>query len=200
MNRVIMFSTGVFAACSVFLLAATGGVNAAKGPQPQPYYGEILEKMARVLPGMHLSHQKLDDSVSCKAWTNLITSFDFDHSYFLQEDLDRFAGMELKIDDAVQSGDVSFGYEIYRLFQKRLDERYTFVTNMLAHPISFNEEESYTWKRKNAPWPADPAEQDDLWRRRIKNELLISRLSRELDIANASNKTDKAAAPVKTEP
>ncbi|MBP5511566.1 MAG: carboxy terminal-processing peptidase [Kiritimatiellae bacterium] len=194
MKRVIMFSTGVFAACSVFLLAATGGVNAAKGPQPQPYYGEILEKMARVLPGMHLSHQKLDDSVSCKAWTNLITSFDFDHSYFLQEDLDRFAGMELKIDDAVQSGDVSFGYEIYRLFQKRLDERYTFVTNMLAHPISFNEEESYTWKRKNAPWPADPAEQDDLWRRRIKNELLISRLSRELDIANASNKTDKAAA------
>jgi len=199
MKRILMFGTGVFAVCAAFL-AATGGVNASDGPRPQPYYGEIAEKVARVLPGLHLSHQKLDDSVSRKAWTNLITSFDFDHSYFLQSDLDRFAEMELKIDDAILSGDVSFGYEVYRLFRERLGERYAFVTNMLAHPVSFTKQESYTWKRKNAPWPADRVEQDDLWRRRVKNELLISRLNRELDIANASNKTDKAASATNTAP
>ena len=182
-------------AVAVTALLAAETATAPKDPEPLPYYGTIAKKVARVVPAAHLLQHPLDDSISQKAWTNLITLFDFDHSYFLQSDLDRFSRMQFQIDDAIKEGDVSFGFEVYRVFRTRLQERYAFVTNELKKPVSFTVDESYRWRRKDAPWPANAQEQDELWRMRVKNELLVSKLARELEAEKAaSNKTAKAAA------
>ncbi|MBQ7189567.1 MAG: carboxy terminal-processing peptidase [Kiritimatiellae bacterium] len=182
-------------AVAVTALLAAETATAPKDPEPLPYYGTIAKKVARVVPAAHLLQHPLDDSISQKAWTNLITLFDFDHSYFLQSDLDRFSRMQFQIDDAIKEGDVSFGFEVYRVFRTRLQERYAFVTNELKKPVSFTVDESYRWRRKDAPWPANAQEQDELWRKRVKNELLVSKLARELEAEKAaSNKTAKAAA------
>lgn len=154
---------------------------------PQPHYGQIAQKMARLLSNTHLMQLPLDDTISHKAWTNLLNSFDFDHSFFLQEDIATFAHMQSNIDDAIKAGDVSFAYEVYQVFIKRLEDRYNFVTNTLAEGLSFEEEDYYQWKRKDVPWAANQAECDKLWRQRIKNELLTQIIARELDQENATN-------------
>ncbi|MDD2348420.1 MAG: carboxy terminal-processing peptidase, partial [Kiritimatiellae bacterium] len=74
-----------------------------------------------------------------------------------------------------------------RVFRARLEDRYAYVTNLLETGFTFTEDESYTWKRKDAPWPATQEEQDELWRKRIKNEVLAQLISRELDRAAATN-------------
>lgn len=192
-NQLIV-GLGTLAVAVTALLAAETATT-PKNPEPLPYYGTIAKMVGRVLPAAHLLQHPLDNSISQKAWTNLITLFDFDHSYFLQSDLDRFSEMQFKIDDAIKEGDVSFGFEVYRVFRKRLEERYAFVTNQLKKPVSFTVDETYQWRRKDAPWPANAKEQDELWRKRVKNELLVSKLARELEAEKAaSNKTDKAAA------
>ncbi len=169
-----------------------GALAESAQPVPQPYYGDIAQKVSRVLPSTHLLQHPLNDEISRKAWTNLVNSFDFDHSYFLQSDIAAFTNMEFRIDDAVKAGDVSFPYEVFRVFRERIEQRYAFVTNMLEKAPSFTEDETYVWKRKDAPWPADQAEQDDLWRKRIKNEYLVQVISRELDMQDASNKVSVA--------
>ncbi len=156
-------------------------------PVPQPHYGDVAQKVARVLPAAHLLQYPLDDEISQKAWTNLITAFDFDRSYFLQSDIAAFTNMQTRIDDAVKAGDVSFPFEVYRVFRARLEDRYAYVTNLLETGFTFTEDETYTWKRKDAPWPATQEEQDELWRKRIKNEVLAQLISRELDRAAATN-------------
>jgi len=156
-------------------------------PVPQPHYGDVAQKVARVLPAAHLLQYPLGDEISQKAWTNLITAFDFDRSYFLQSDIAAFTNMQTRIDDAVKAGDVSFPFEVYRVFRARLEDRYAYVTNLLETGFTFTEDESYTWKRKDAPWPATQAEQDELWRKRIKNEVLAQLIGRELDRAAATN-------------
>jgi carboxyl-terminal processing protease len=166
--------------------------NGDKQPVPQPHYGDVAQKVARVLPAAHLLQLPLSDELSQKAWTNLITSFDFDRSYFLQSDIEAFTNMQTRIDDAVKAGDVSFPFEVYRVFRERIEERYAFVTNLLDQGFSFTEDESYTWKRKDAPWPATPQERDELWRKRIKNEILVQMIGRELDQAAATNKAASA--------
>lgn len=197
MKRLLCGLAGVVAA--LFVRAAEQGELV-----PQPYYGDVAQKVARVLPAVHLLQHPLDDEISRKAWTNLLNSFDFDHSYFIQSDVETFSGMQTLIDDAIKSGDVSLPYEIYRVFRKRIEQRYNFVTNMLAHEIPVTKNEPYTWKRKDAPWPATLAEQDELWRKRIKNEWLVQTIGRELDQAAASNKVasagSHAAAPTNTPP
>ena len=184
-----------------FCVLATGlTLRAAQGEKaqlvPQPYYGDIAQKVARVLPSAHLLQRPLDDDISQKAWTNLLTSFDFDHSYFLQSDIDGFTNMVFGIDDAVKAGDVAFPYEVYRVFCGRVEERYAFVTNQLAKGCEFTENETYTWKRKDAPWPQTRQEQDELWRKRIKNEYLVQVIGREIELAAATNKPAAAAAAV----
>ena len=179
------------------VLAAGLTLRAAQGekaqPVPQPHYGDVAQKVARVLPASHLLQHPLNDDISQKAWTNLLTSLDFDHTYFLQSDINAFTNMMCGIDDAVKSGDVSFPYEVFRVFCERVEQRYAYVTNLLAKGVAFTEDESYMWKRKESPWPQTQAEQDELWRKRIKNEYLVQVIGRELELAAATNKTAGAA-------
>ena len=73
---------------------------------PQPHYGGVAQKVARVLPAAHLSQKPLNDAISQVAWTNLLNAFDFDHSYFLQSDIDAFIPMRTQIDYVLKAGDV----------------------------------------------------------------------------------------------
>ena len=66
------------------LLLLGGGVFVFGQPVPQEHYGDIAQKIARMLPSYHLSQRPLNDEISQKAWTNLLNAFDFDRSYFLQ--------------------------------------------------------------------------------------------------------------------
>ncbi len=183
----------VLLVCAV-AIAAPYGFCESKTLAPQEYYGDIAKKVARMLQVGHVRQLNFDDSISQKAWTNLITLFDPDRSYFLQSDLKSFDDMQLKIDDAIKSGDVSFAYRVHTRFCQRLEDRYAFTTNLLAQNFSFTNTEMYVWKRKDAQWPASIEEQNDLWRKRIKNEYLAHILGKELDALNASNKLAQTRA------
>ena len=109
-----------------FVLAAFAAV------EPRNYYGKIGKRLADSLPKYHVLQQPMDDEISRRAWTNLVTFYDFDHSVFLKSDLDRLAAHELTIDDELGNADIAFGYEIYDLYVRRLRERVDFATNLLA--------------------------------------------------------------------
>jgi carboxyl-terminal processing protease len=174
---------------SVFSLAVQADTNGVAKPlAPQPYYGEISKKVMRVLPNMHLLQYPVDEALSRRSWTNFVNSFDPDHSFFVQADIRDFQRWETNMATVAKAGDVSFAFQMHERFLKRLEERYTFVTNQLAAPCSFSENEVYTWKRKDEPWPATVEEQNELWRKRVKNELLVSLIGREMEKVAATNK------------
>ena len=173
--------------------------------QPQEYYGRIAQRLAAMLPRSHVLQQPLDDEISRRAWTNLVTYYDFDRSVFLKSDLARLAAHEQTLDDELRAGDVSFGYDIHRLYCTRLAERIAFATNLLATAEwDFSVAEDYRIRRKDAEWPATREEAEDHWRRRLKNELLAQILGKELDAeekaAKASRKAEAAGDGKDAEP
>ncbi len=150
--------------------------------KPLPHYGRIGRKVVGILNRKHILAHPFDDEMSRKAWSNLVTQCDYSHSVFLQSDLDAWEPMQTQIDDALREGDVSFGYEVHRVFVKRLGERVAFVTNLLeTQEFNFSVQEDYLFKRDKAPWPTTTAEAEEIWRKRIKNELLALMIGRELD-------------------
>lgn len=169
--------TPVFALCLMTsVLSVTAGVG------PRNYYGKIAKRLADSLPKYHVLQQPMDDEVSQRAWTNLVTFYDYDHSVFLKSDLDRLAAHERTIDDEIGDADVTFGYEIYNLYVQRLKERIDFATNLLATTDwNFTSNETYRVRRKDAPWPETKAEAEDCWRKRIKNEVLVMKVNHDLD-------------------
>ena len=163
---------------------------------PQDYYGKIARRLGDMLQKYHGLQQKLNDDISQKAWTNLVTFYDFDHSVFLKSDLDELAKREKSLDDELHAGDPSFGFDVYNLYCRRLAERMEFVTNFLAlAEWDFSTNETYRVKRKDAPWPETREEAEDHWRRRLKNEALVQILGAELD--KSTNKVDAAGSLVK---
>ena len=158
--------------------------------EPRNYYGNVAKRLGDMLPKYHVLQQKFDDGISKRAWTNLVTFYDFDHSVFLQSDLDRLDRHRLTLDDEIRAADVGFGYEVYNLYVERLRERINFATNLLAKgEWDFSTPETYRIRRKDAPWPTSREEADEYWRRRMKNEVLVQLIDRDL---NTEGKAAKA--------
>lgn len=176
--------------------AAASAPKAVKKIEPRNYYGRIAQRFGGMLPRYHVLQQPLNDEISRRAWTNLVTFYDFDHSVFLQSDLDRLAAHEKTIDDEIERGDVSFGYDLYNLYVTRLRERVDFATNLLVKGTwDFSTNETYRIRRKDAPWPATREDAEEHWRRRLKNELLVAQIGHELD--KSTNRLDAATDLVK---
>ena len=190
----------VIATIALGLSRAAAAAEAVPAAQAQPpveprnYYGNIAKRLGDMLPKFHVLQRRLDDEMSKRAWTNLVTFYDFDHSVFLKSDLDRFALREKSLDDEIRAGDVSFGYDVYNLYVERLRERIAFATNLLVKAEwDFSTNETYRIRRKDAPWPATRAEAEEHWRKRMKNEVLATRISRELDEEESERKKAKKA-------
>lgn len=180
------------AALAVSALAAFAACG--KDLQPQPYYGSVARRAVQMLQSYHVKQHAMDDEISRRAWTNLVNHFDFSHSVFLQSDLERFAPMQTRIDDALLAGDVSFVFDVYKVFAELYAERIAFATNLIEKgEFDFTVDEDYQWIRKDAPWPRTPEERDEIWRKRIKNELLAQTIGRELDAEQAKLDEAKAA-------
>ena len=164
------------------LFAMTLAVQLPAAVEPRHYYGNIGKRLGDMLPRFHVLQQPLNDEISQRAWTNLVTFYDFDHSVFLKSDLDRLAAHEKTIDDELRAADVSFGYEVYNLYVERLHERVRYATNLLATATwDFSTNETYRIRRKDAPWPEDAASAEEHWRKRIKNEVLVAQVNHALD-------------------
>ena len=168
---------------------------AAADVAPRKYYDEVAKRMTGMLARYHVLKTKMNDGLSAQAWTNLVTFYDFDHSVFLASDLDALAHRRLSLDDELKAGNVSFGFDVFNLYLKRLGERMAFATNYVSKAgFDFGEAETYRIRRKDAPWPADAADAEEHWRRRLKNELLAQVVAGDLDAEKSTNKFDFASA------
>lgn len=91
--------------------------------------------------------------------------------------------------DLAYLGNIDTAFEIYQTYEQRVKSRTSWLFEELKHDFDFSTNESYTPDRSKSTFPADAAEADDLWRRRIKYEILQDLL--------AKKTTDEAKATVR---
>ncbi len=172
---------GLLLVLSLSVRTSTAG---DKPLQPRSHHAEAARQFARMLPTAHLLQRPLDNTISARAWTNYLAALDYEHSYFLQSDIDEFLPWRDRIDDDLRSGELDFAFMVFERFKQRLAERCEHAFALLEKGFDFNRDEQYRWKRKDAPWPADREEQNELWRLRVKNEYLGYAVAREHGASN----------------
>src|ERR1700693_4749676 len=139
---------------------------------------QICVSVGRLLEEGHYTHQQLNADVSQKFLKNYLELLDFSHLFFTQKDVDALtAKYGTALGDDVLLGNLKPAYEIYDLYQKRVDDRVAKIKELLKQPMDFKTNETIDLTRQKAPWPKDEAEADDLWRARIENEVLQEKLS-----------------------
>lgn len=158
---------------------------------------KISKTVAYSLPVFHLNQLPLDENIATNAFNLFIDSLDPTHSYFLQSDIDAFRKEAPELSQQLRKGDVSFATEVFNVLLKRIENRTAYVQELLDKGFDTSVQEDFQWDRKDAPWPKNQAEWDELWRKRIKNEYIARLVSQEVfgDDEASSNSTETVSAP-----
>jgi carboxyl-terminal processing protease len=153
--------------------ALTAGTTPAAALQPEPQFGYTERLITRLLATSHYARRPLDDSLSSELFDRYLEALDGTRSYFTASDVAQLRAQHgLTLDDALARYDVRPAYAIYGLYAQRLEERVARALKLLEQKPDFTLVETYRFDRKDAPWAADEAAVNELWRQRVKNDLI----------------------------
>ena len=143
----------------------------------QPDRDEVIASLnvVELLKRHHYSKPPLDDARSAIIYDSYLKLLDPSRSYFLASDIAEFDKWKTQFDDFLKSGDLNPGFTIYKRYLDRVKSRLDFALaelNKGVDSFDFNAKEALEIDRKDAPWLKTEAELNDLWRKRIKDEVL----------------------------
>jgi carboxyl-terminal processing protease len=158
-------------------VGAAAPEKAADAVRPQAVQAQAALWASHVMSRYHYKATPLDDAMSEKIFDRYFKSLDGEKLFFVQADVDQFAPMRTKMDDAIMSENLTVPFAIYNLYQQRFNERITYARELLKTKFDFTQDESYQIDREKAEWPKSDAEVKDLWRKRVKNDWLRLKLA-----------------------
>ncbi|WP_178129971.1 MULTISPECIES: carboxy terminal-processing peptidase [Pseudomonas] len=143
----------------------------------QPDKDEVIASLnvVELLKRNHYSKPPLDAARSVIIYDSYIKLLDPSRSYFLASDIAEFDKWKTQFDAFLKSGDLNAGFTIYKRYLDRVKSRLDFTIaelNKGVDKMDFTTQETLLIDRKDAPWLKTSAELDDLWRKRVKDEVL----------------------------
>ena len=162
----------IFRLATLVLLLGVAGVAAA-APRPRAVDRAITKLVAGLISRHHYAGRRLDDDISRQLFDEYFDRLDNSHSYFLAADIEQFRQHQLNLDDALLRGNLDFAYTVYERLLERARERLAFVRERLEQPFDFTRPETILLDHSDAPWSQTEAELNAIWRRRLKNNLIV---------------------------
>ncbi|USX12106.1 carboxy terminal-processing peptidase [Oxalobacteraceae bacterium OTU3CAMAD1] len=173
-----MLLVAMMSALSVQAGAAVPEKAADTPLKPQAGQTQAAVWASRVLGKLHYKAVPLDDAMSEKIFDRYFKSLDSEKLFFTQADVDQYAIVRTRLDDAINGENLSVPFAIFNLYQQRLNERIAYARELVkTAKFEFNSDESYQYDREKAEWTKSEAEVKDLWRKRVKNEWLRLKLA-----------------------
>jgi carboxyl-terminal processing protease len=176
---VLLFTVtaGIFAQNLSDVTSKDHSIDTNKVILPDESYNRLGQVIVQFLNFYHYKKVQLNDSLSQTIFKEYIEDLDNSKLYFLQSDIDGFEQYKTKLCNFLKEGNLKPAFEIYNTFKVRLNERMKFIDRLLSEKFDFTVDESFTPDREKAEWAKTPAELDELWRLRIKNDELNMVLS-----------------------
>ncbi len=175
----------VVKACFVLILGLMVGPPAAAEVQevdpaslrPSHQHQQVAVIVKGVVEKYHYKKQPLDDAWSERILERYLESLDGNRNFFLQSDIDNFNLYRHRLDDSLRTAALEPAFNIFRVYRQRVDERVAYAKSLLGRKFDFSRDEIYQFDREDVPWAASPAELDEIWRQRVKNDVLGLRMA-----------------------
>jgi len=159
--------TSLLAAAIVLTASAT-----AQSKSDPKRFGRIMDRVVIYLRELHLTDQKLNDTVSKRAFDSLLESLDPLKLYLTTQDVEEFRESRTELDDMLIDGDMSLAAKMWERYIKRLSERVGWVEGLLEQAPDFTVQERFITDYESAEFAANDEIARERWRRRIKYDLL----------------------------
>ncbi|PKI17435.1 carboxy terminal-processing peptidase [Colwellia sp. 12G3] len=144
---------------------------------PETQHATASKRITARFTRAHYKKVTIDDALSGEVFDRFIKQLDYARTVFLATDIDNFQKYRLEFDSVLTRGKLDIAYDIFNLNLQRRLERYEYAVSLLnvkedKNPFDFTKEEVYSFDREEAPWPTSKAELDELWRLKVKSDVL----------------------------
>jgi len=174
-NRLLaLVVTAVFAGvgfgATLSATATQGDAESILGPKEQ--HAKVSRLATTFFEHSHYRRTKIDDTVSSSILDRYLKALDPNRMYFLASDIASFERYRTLMDDFVRTGRVDAVFDIFAIFKERAATQVSFALATLEQEQDFTIDERYYFDREHSPWATSADELNELWRRRVKHDLL----------------------------
>jgi len=167
------------------LFAATGTLAASdRSFSTSATLTKEVSQFVKLLEEVHYNR----DSIKPRDYATLIPDYmgelDGQRLFFLATDKDAFtaANPPDKLYWHISTlGKVEYAYEIFNRYDERTKSRIAWIFEELQKPIDLTSSDSYMFDRAKVEWPANQDAADELWKRRLKFELVGEMLNKKAE-------------------
>lgn len=177
--------------CFVLLSALTLLSGAPERVYKDSELNLITRLTTYILHRNHYRPQQLDVTFSNKFFEEYFDTLDPQRIYFTQQDVRHFEKYKPTLGFSLLQGNTAFAFSLYALYRQRLAEFIRFSEQECSKKMDFSADEYWDLKRDKAPRPADSKAQKELWRLRIKSDLLYYHLLDRIMAEDKGKEKDK---------
>lgn len=145
--------------------------------EPANHYQIENQLITSILTRYHFKDFEIDDSLSSIIFNRYLDALDNGKNYFLASDIESFNSEKYQLDDKLFKGDIQFYYDVFNVYLKRMNERMSFIDELLNNEFDYSIDENYEYDRDKSGWAQNQAELNELWRKRLKNDALTYKLN-----------------------
>jgi len=179
--RLFQFPLAAALLCAAVLSLAAPHPVPLSELYPSQGHGKAMVVINKVLERYHYRKLELDPEFARQVLDNYLEALDPNRAFFLARDIERLEFGARRLDEQLRRGELVVAFDIFRLYRIRLDERVNQALALLERDFDFSRPESFELESEDRPWAQDPAELDDYWRKRVKNDYLSLRLADKTD-------------------
>jgi len=172
-NLTLLFATAI----TLFAAGYNTYSNTSDVLAPEKQHNRATKLITHFLDKYHYKDFNIDNSLSDEILAAYIEALDPNRSYFYQKDIDSFQIFRFKLDDAISKTELSPPFQMFRLYQARVEERVLFSLDQLKTKYDFKVDEELIIDRSELAWAYSNHELNEIWRKRVKNDVLTLRLA-----------------------
>jgi len=178
-----------FSILSLALLPQLGNANSDRNLIPYVATPDQDQKLTSIeilnaLKSNHYTYIDINDEFSNQLLAAYLKQLDTSKSYFLQSDIEEFQQYQNTLDEALNKADLRPAFTIFNRYQQRVEARLHWLLAKLDEGIehfNFNIDEEFEPFNENSGWANNEQQLDDLWRKRLKSNVLDLRLAGKAD-------------------
>jgi carboxyl-terminal processing protease len=174
-SRTWQLRTTLGLAAALLALAVSANTNTTTSSsvlEPESRHENIGELVTTFIQKSHYNHITVNDELSSSVMDTYINELDGNRVYLLESDIEFFEKYRYQLDDIVRNEPLDPVFDMFSIYQTRVRERFEYALKVLEEEPDLTIDEEYLFDREDTPWAKTTAELDELWRKRVKNDVL----------------------------
>jgi len=132
----------------------------------------VCKEIVKLIETYNYKKLKVNDSISSLVLDRFINDLDPSKYYFTASDIKEFEKFRFELDNQFREGDLTAPFYIFNVYLKRYNEYLNYAQAQAKTKFDFSQNDTYVFDREKMAWTPSTTELNNIWKKRVKYELL----------------------------